>query len=199
MSDHFHLILTPTQITLERAMQLMKGGFSFRLNKNLRVKREVWQPSFMDRRIRDSLEYQKFKDYIWQNPVKRFLAKSPEEYSYSSANSCFTLHHPPPLPARLKDKSQPLAAKDVAPAPQRLHACRTLVKIALRSNTLKVHAPVVLKKRAFCRPAQKTFLLPECFIHRTNFGEPFSGLDPPAWKQHYEGFPCTKNSQGENQ
>ncbi len=99
MPDHFHLILTPTQITLERAMQLMKGGFSFRLNKNLRVKKEVWQPSFMDRRIRDSLEYQKFKDYIWQNPVKRFLAKSPEEYLYSSANSCFALDS---VPRRLK-------------------------------------------------------------------------------------------------
>jgi putative transposase len=99
MPDHFHLIVTPTQITLERAMQLMKGGFSFRLNKNLKVKREVWQTSFMDRRIRDSLEYQKFKDYIWQNPVKRFLARSPEEYPYSSANPCFTLDL---IPQRLK-------------------------------------------------------------------------------------------------
>jgi putative transposase len=77
MPDHFHLIITPNEITLERAMQLIKGGFSFRLNKNLKVKREVWQTSFLDRRIRDSLEYQRFKDYIWQNPVKRFLAKDP--------------------------------------------------------------------------------------------------------------------------
>jgi putative transposase len=29
MPDHFHLIITPNQITLERAMQLVKGGFSF--------------------------------------------------------------------------------------------------------------------------------------------------------------------------
>ncbi len=99
MPDHFHVIVTPRQITLERAMQLMKGGFSFRLNNNLKVKRDIWQPSFMDRRIRDSLEYQKFKDYIWQNPVRRFLARSPEEYPYSSANPCFTLD---PVPQRLK-------------------------------------------------------------------------------------------------
>ena len=51
MPDHFHLIITPTEITLERALQLVKGGFSFRFNKNLKVKRDVWQPSFMDRRI----------------------------------------------------------------------------------------------------------------------------------------------------
>ncbi|HWG39692.1 MAG TPA: transposase [Candidatus Acidoferrales bacterium] len=99
MPDHFHLIITPTGITLERAMQLIKGGFSFQLNKNLKVKRDTWQPSFMDRRIRDSLEYQKFKDYIWQNPVKRFLAKTAEEYPYSSANPCFKLD---PVPQRLK-------------------------------------------------------------------------------------------------
>jgi putative transposase len=71
MPDHFHLILTPTGVTLERSMQLVKGGFSFQLNKNLKAKRDVWQPSFVDRRVRDSLEYAKFKDYIWQNPVKR--------------------------------------------------------------------------------------------------------------------------------
>ena len=99
MPDHFHLIITPTGITLERSMQLIKGGFSFQLNKSLKVKKEVWQPSFLDRRVRDSLEYQKFKDYIWQNPVKRFLAKTPEEYPYSSANPSFNLD---PVPQRLK-------------------------------------------------------------------------------------------------
>jgi putative transposase len=35
MPDHLHLILTPQGITLERAMQLIKGGFSFQLNKKL--------------------------------------------------------------------------------------------------------------------------------------------------------------------
>jgi REP element-mobilizing transposase RayT len=47
MPEHLHLIITPTKITLERAMQCIKGGFSFQLNKNLRVKKDVWQPSFL--------------------------------------------------------------------------------------------------------------------------------------------------------
>jgi hypothetical protein len=34
-------------------------------------------------------EYQKFKDYIWQNPVKRRLARTAEEYPYSSAHPLF--------------------------------------------------------------------------------------------------------------
>jgi putative transposase len=80
MPDHFHLIVTPTGVTLERAIQFVKGGFSFQLNRSLKVKRDVWQTSFVDRRIRDSLEYDRFKDYIWQNPVRRFLVKSPQEY-----------------------------------------------------------------------------------------------------------------------
>src|SRR5579884_4251146 len=60
MPDHIHLVITPTGITLERAMQFVKGGFSFRLNQGLKLKREPWQPSFVDRRIRDSLEYERF-------------------------------------------------------------------------------------------------------------------------------------------
>src|SRR6266566_7977562 len=34
MPDHFHVLITPT-ITLERALQLIKGGFSFRATKEL--------------------------------------------------------------------------------------------------------------------------------------------------------------------
>jgi len=99
MPDHFHVIMSPTGITLERSMQFIKGGFSFQLNRGLKLKRVVWQPSFVDRRIRDSLEYERFKDYIWQNPVKRFLAKTPQEYPYSSANPAFQLDS---VPQRLK-------------------------------------------------------------------------------------------------
>jgi hypothetical protein len=103
---------------------------------NLRVKKEVWQPSFLDRRIRDSLEYQKFKDYIWQNPVKRFLSKTPEEYPYSSANPCFQLD---PVPQRLKPISSaelyrrtevllhPVVRETLAaPAPPRVRGCSKL-------------------------------------------------------------------------
>jgi putative transposase len=104
MPDHFHLILTPAGVTLERAIQFVKGGFSFRLNKSLKVKREVWQPSFLDRRLRDSLEYQRFKDYVWQNPVKRFLVRPAEDYPYSSAHPSFSSRLDP-VPQRLKPVS----------------------------------------------------------------------------------------------
>src|SRR5205823_855215 len=34
MPDHLHLIVTPTDITIQRTMQLIKGGFSHRLARN---------------------------------------------------------------------------------------------------------------------------------------------------------------------
>ncbi|HTW59793.1 MAG TPA: transposase [Terriglobales bacterium] len=90
MPNHFHLLITPT-LTLERAMQLIKGGFAYRARKELGYAGEIWQPSYYDRRIRDVEEYINFKCYIRQNPVKRGLAKAPEEYPYSSAHPGFVM------------------------------------------------------------------------------------------------------------
>src|SRR5215475_10269063 len=84
MPDHFHLLITPTE-SLERAMQLIKGGFSFRAKKELGFGFEIWQPSFYDRRVRDAEEYFAFRKYIRQNPPKRGLTVNAEDYRYSSA------------------------------------------------------------------------------------------------------------------
>jgi putative transposase len=53
MPDHIHLLLTPSEITLERAVQLIKGGFSRRLASKL----PIWQRGFTDRRMRDREEF----------------------------------------------------------------------------------------------------------------------------------------------
>lgn len=85
MPDHFHLLISPSQ-TLERAMQLVKGGFSFRAKKELGFVHEIWQPSYYDRRVRDTEEYFAFREYIRRNAVKRGLAASAGEYPYGSAH-----------------------------------------------------------------------------------------------------------------
>lgn len=82
MPDHLHLLLTPTDITLERAMQLIKGGFSHRIASKL----PVWQRSFTDHRIRDDADYNTRLDYIHRNPVEARLSETPETYAFSSAN-----------------------------------------------------------------------------------------------------------------
>ncbi len=84
MPDHFHLLITP-QESLERAMQLIKGGFSFRAKREVGFRHEIWQPSFYDRRVRDAEEYFAFREYIRQNPLKRGLAMKAEDYRYGSA------------------------------------------------------------------------------------------------------------------
>ena len=100
MPDHFHLLITPCpQVTLERAMQFIKGGYSFRVKKELGLVGERWQPSFHDRRVRDADEYQRFRTYIHENPVRRGLVKVAHHYPYSSANPRFHLDE---VPQRLK-------------------------------------------------------------------------------------------------
>jgi putative transposase len=98
MPDHFHLLIGPT-LTLERALQLIKGGFSFRAKKELGFGGEIWQKSFYDRRVRDVEEYRAYREYIHLNPVKRGLATDRSEYAYSSARPGVELDS---LPQRLK-------------------------------------------------------------------------------------------------
>ncbi len=102
MPDHFHLLISPTE-TLERALQLIKGGFSYRARKELEFMWPVWQSSYHDRRVRNIQEYLAFKDYIRLNPVERKLVLNAEEYEYSSAHHGFQLDG---LPQRLKPEFQ---------------------------------------------------------------------------------------------
>ena len=105
MPNHFHLLITPTG-ALERALQFIKGGFSYRAKKELDWVGAIWQPSFYDRRVRDFEEYCAFRNYIWQNPVKRRLVERAELYPYCSAKAGFSLDA---VPQRLKPGLQQLA------------------------------------------------------------------------------------------
>ena len=98
MPDHVHLILTPAE-TLERAMQLIKGGFSRELSRAGSRRFEIWQRGFSDHRIRDADDYLYHREYIYQNPVKARLCGKPEEFPYSSANGRYKLDS---IPQRLK-------------------------------------------------------------------------------------------------
>jgi putative transposase len=84
MPDHFHLLITPLT-SLEKAVQLIKGGFSFRAKKDLGSNLEIWRRGFADHRIRDYGDFDKHIHYIHLNSVKRHLCASPQDYRYSSA------------------------------------------------------------------------------------------------------------------
>src|SRR5215469_5237409 len=54
MPDHFHLILTPSEdVSLEKALQFIKGGFSFRAKRELRYPYLIWEEGLTNHRIRD--------------------------------------------------------------------------------------------------------------------------------------------------
>jgi len=109
MPDHFHLLISP-KITLERAIQFVKGGFSFRAKKDFTYPWEIWQRGFSDHRIRDSADYQNHRDYIHMNPVRKELCKQPSDYPYSSAAPGFELDPVPqwlkPLPSGLSGTAE---------------------------------------------------------------------------------------------
>jgi len=94
MPNHFHLLLTPCE-TLERALQLIKGGSSFRAKRELGIGGEIWQNSFYDHRVRDISEYEKMSSYIRENPVRARLVQRAEDYPYSSANPRWALDEVP--------------------------------------------------------------------------------------------------------
>lgn len=94
MPDHFHLLITP-QITLERALQFVKGGFSFRAKRELGSGMEVWEKGFQDHRIRDIEDYLIHVRYIHENPVRKNLCESPNAYAWSSARARYEVDEVP--------------------------------------------------------------------------------------------------------
>ncbi len=100
MPDHLHILLTPgPHTTLERVLQLIKGGFSHRAGKELKLRREIWQRGYVDHRIRDGQDYAYHRVYVHQNPVRANLAVAAQNYPYCSAFPGFQLD---PAPQGLK-------------------------------------------------------------------------------------------------
>jgi len=84
MPNHFHALITPApDVSLEKAMQFIKGGFSFRLKSKL----GVWTRSFNESQIMSEDKFTNCVRYVNENPVRRGLVSTPEAYPFSSAAS----------------------------------------------------------------------------------------------------------------
>jgi putative transposase len=93
MPDHLHLLLTPgADISVERAVQFIKGGYSYRLRKVEKI--QVWQESFTNHRIRDAEDYERHCSYVRLNPVRAGLVRDAAEYPFSSASLGFRMDVP---------------------------------------------------------------------------------------------------------
>ena len=100
MPNHFHLLLTPDEKTsLEKAVQLVKGGSSHEIHQRTGNKMEIWQGGFHDWTIRDVGDYLAKVRYIHMNPVQARLVERPEDWTLGSACGKFVLD---PVPEKFK-------------------------------------------------------------------------------------------------
>jgi putative transposase len=118
MPDHLHLMLTPSATTsLEKAMQVIKGGSSYRIRKARNQKMEIWQVGFHDWTIRNSTDWQTKVEYIHSNAVRAKLVQRPEDWPYSSASGKFSLD---PIPDKFLDLSSGAKAQTASALTQGL-------------------------------------------------------------------------------
>ena len=85
MPNHVHILLTP-HTDVSRLLQKLKGYTAREANKLLGgTGKPFWQDESYDRLVRSSEEFRRIQNYIIQNPVRAGLARSAEEYRWSSA------------------------------------------------------------------------------------------------------------------
>jgi putative transposase len=115
MPDHIPVLLTP-KTRLKKAVQFIRGGFSFRAKKELGSIMEVGQNGFSDHRILDAGDHLQPIAHIRQNPVRKHLCEQPEDYLFRSSRCGFELAPGPPgLKPVLDDGSY--GAAEAAPFP----------------------------------------------------------------------------------
>ena len=85
MPNHVHVLLSVgPELSIEKAVQIMKGNFSYRARKELGYPWEIWQKGFSEVQITTEASFIHHQEYIDANPVKAGLARSAEEYPYCS-------------------------------------------------------------------------------------------------------------------
>ena len=76
MPDHFHVLITVgVEMTVEKAVQFIKGGFAFRAGREIGFRAPVWQKGFSEIRVNEGEAFLKIVEYIHANPMKRFLGE----------------------------------------------------------------------------------------------------------------------------
>jgi REP-associated tyrosine transposase len=88
MPDHVHILLTPLRDQkgwphgLPAILKQLKGTSARSVNKLSSSGGPVWQEESFDHVLRSSESFAEKLEYIRQNPVRRGLVKSPEDYPW---------------------------------------------------------------------------------------------------------------------
>ena len=117
MPNHLHLLLTPGPSTsLERVMQLIKGGSSHEIHRLTGTASPTWQSGFHESRVRDARDCKAKVDYIHFNPVVAKLSERPEGWAFGSASGRYRLYAIPQGLKPFVSQAQNVGAK--APTPK---------------------------------------------------------------------------------
>ena len=88
MPDHVHMVFMPLinpekqeMRSLAEIMDALKGASAHMINRELGRKGKVWQEESFDRVLR-SEDFDEKITYILNNPVRKGLVSSPEEYPW---------------------------------------------------------------------------------------------------------------------
>jgi putative transposase len=142
MPDHLHLMLTPnSQTSLEKAVQLIKGGSSFQIHKVRGSKMKIWHEGFHDWTIRDLEDWRAKAAYLRFNPVKARLCERAEEWPYSSANEKFRMDG---VPTRYQNMASGAKARFVGSSAQGLKPLPP-TEMALTSGPAKMVGAIAVK------------------------------------------------------
>ncbi|MFH1532611.1 MAG: transposase [Pseudomonadota bacterium] len=91
MPDHLHVLAVLLgSRPLEQSFGRWKNWSAREINKDLGRRGPIWQPGFFDRRIRREDDVVAVGGYIEDNPVRKELAPSAEDFLYSSASTRFS-------------------------------------------------------------------------------------------------------------
>lgn len=83
MPDYLHLLLNVgPEISVEKAVQFIKGGFSYRVKRELGYSGEVWQRGFSEVRVEGKGSFERHRTYIAQNPAKAGLVRDGEDFPW---------------------------------------------------------------------------------------------------------------------
>jgi len=88
MPEHVHLLMTPLRdaggdvFCLRDILKGIKGASARAVNQLLGSSGPVWQEESFDHVVRSHESLQQKIEYIRQNPVRRGLVKTPEEYPW---------------------------------------------------------------------------------------------------------------------
>jgi len=92
MPDHIHILITPgDSTTVEKAVQMIKGGSSRRIGLDDPHRFPIWHAGFHDRWIRDIEEYRNTKLYIERNPISSGLNQRSGQNLFSSASGSYPI------------------------------------------------------------------------------------------------------------